>query len=238
MTLEEFYSTTTPELARAVLGDKAHFHWAVSSNINDPFEQAVIDLFPFIPIGSKVLDCGSGWGGPGRVLQDALKCSVTGVTISKPQADYTQQFFTTHHADLHDYKPKEDYDIALFFESYFHIEDAGKVLGNLPNVGAILIKDFTASIDRHMPAWHGVARTEENFRRQLNTAGFTVEQFIVSEGEFWQPTIDIWFNKLKSMDISQLSPLMRTLLEMCISVRADTRWTDVNSCIIYATKTA
>ena len=237
MTLDEFYSTTSPDLAKEIFGPKAHFHWAVASDTNDPFDQAVIDLFPYIKPNSKVLDCGCGWGGPGRMLQEHLNCDVTGVTISKTQADYTSQFYPTHHTDLHEYINDQHYDLALFFESYFHFKDAKKVLNNLKNVDAILIKDYTFPVNRPLPIWDGVCRSEFTFTQDLKSAGFTIQQFIVSEGNFWQPTIDLWFDKFNGIDISKLSPLMRSVYELCVSVRSSPNPdTLTRSCVIYATK--
>lgn len=239
MDLEQFYSTTSPEEAKAVFGENAHFHWAVPSEINNPFDQAVIDLFPYIKPNSKILDCGCGWGGPGKLIQQHLGCDVTGVTISKGQADYTNQFFPTDHADLHEYVPTQHYDLALFFESYFHLKDAVKVLKNLSNVDAILIKDYTFPINRPLPIWDGTVRSENTYRQELNSAGFVVREFITLGGEFWQPTIDLWFSSLKDMDFAQLSPLMKSVYELCLTVQnIPNKDTLTSSCIIYATKTA
>ena len=77
MLLDNFYSFTSPEEAKDIFGQRAHFHWAVPSDTNDPFDQAVIDLFPYIKPNSKILDCGCGWGGPGRIIQEHLNCEVT-----------------------------------------------------------------------------------------------------------------------------------------------------------------
>jgi len=237
MLLDNFYSFTSPEEAKDIFGQRAHFHWAVPSDTNDPFDQAVIDLFPYIKPNSKILDCGCGWGGPGQMLKEQLNCDITGVTISKAQAEYTSQFYPTYHADLHEYTSDQHYDLALFFESYFHFNDSKKVLSNLKNVSAVLIKDYTFPLDRPIPQWNGLCRSETTFRQELNSAGFTVKQFIVSEGDFWQPTIDLWFEKFNGMDVSQLSPLLRSVYELCISVRTfPTPDTLIKHCIIYATK--
>lgn len=239
MNLDNFYSSTSPEQAREIFGEKAHFHWAVPSETNNPFDQAVIDLFPYIKPNSKILDCGCGWGGPGNLIRQQLGCDVTGVTISKGQADYTNQFFPTDHADLHEYVPTEHYDLALFFESYFHLKDAVKVLKNLSNVDAILIKDYTFPINRPLPIWDGTVRSENTYRQELGSAGFVVKEFISLGGEFWQPTIDLWFEKVKRIDVNRLSPLMRSVYDLCISYYSITdKHTLTSSCIIYATKTA
>jgi len=220
MFLDDFYSSITPEMAKTVFGEKAHFHWGAQSQSANPFDQAVIDIFPYIKKGSKVLDCGCGWGGPGRMFQEQLNCDVTGVTISKVQADYSNQFFPTYHADLHNFKSDQHYDVAIFFESYFHLEHGDQVLKNLQNnVDQIIIKDFTVDVDgsRALPAWYGKCRSKDQFFSEIESAGFTVKEFKNPLIEnYYQDTMDHWIEGLKKLNLSRLPMLMNTVQNLCI----------------------
>lgn len=237
-------------MAKIVFGEKAHFHWGTSGQSANPFDQAVIDIFPYIKPNSTVLDCGCGWGGPGRMLQEQLNCDVTGVTISKVQADYANQFFPTYHADLHNFKPDQHYDVAIFFESYFHLKHGDQVLKNLQNhVDQIIIKDFTIpdEFSRELPLWHGKCRSKQEFFLEIESAGFTVIEFNNPVIEnYYQATMDHWIEGLEKLDLSTLPVLMDTVQNLCLQYQTMKTLDDYEreykdcqyACTIHATKTA
>ena len=236
-------------MAKTVFGEKAHFHWGTASQSADPFDQAVIDILPYIKEGAKVLDCGCGWGGPGRMLQEQLNCDVTGVTISKVQADYANQFFPTHHADLHNFKPDQHYDVAIFFESYFHLEHGDQVLKNLQNnVDQIIIKDFTVDVDegREYPLFQGKFRSKNQFFSEIESAGFTVKEFNNPLIEnYYETTLDNWIEGLNKLDLSRLPILMDAVKNLCLQYQVMKTQDDYQreykdcryACTIHATKT-
>jgi len=233
--LDQFYSIDIP-LLKQIFGDKLHYHFATGNcSVDNPFDQAVIDLFPYIKENSTVLDCGCGWGGPARLLQEQLNCSVTGVTISTSQALYCRDFFEVDTADLHDYIPTKHYDTALFMESYTHLIDSAKVLSNIKdNVNSIIIKDYISDVVREIPEWHMKLRTKELFYHELESLGFKVNYFNVNNN-FSKAGIDYWYNNLVKFDISQLPTHLKLLYELCNHVRSN-GFGVFRSCTIYASR--
>ena len=131
MNIDNFYSENSIDDWKLILGENLHYH-AGSQSDKDIFEQAVKNLFCYIPKKSKILDCGCGWGGPAKLLINELECDVTGVTISEQQQKFIDQF-VVYHADLNQYIPHEYYDIALFVESFCHLKQPEQVLHNFKN---------------------------------------------------------------------------------------------------------
>ena len=204
MNLDNFYSVNPIDLWRIVLGDKLHYHHAVNSNVNDPFDQAIFDLFPYIKPGSSVLDCGCGWGAPGRLLQKELGCDVTGVTIAKQQAKYINDFGVIH-ADLHKFIPKKKYNLALFIESYAHLNDHKKVLNNICNmVDELLIKDFVSDFPVKNDAWNLNINTKQTIFEQIESAGYKIIEYHEIT-DFAQPSMKYWYENLLKID-----PILRT----------------------------
>jgi cyclopropane fatty-acyl-phospholipid synthase-like methyltransferase len=116
--IDNFYSYNSINSWIKFLGNKLHYHFGIFTDPNvDPFDKAVFELFKYIPANSKVLDCGCGWGGPGKLLKEKLNCYVTGITISKTQSEFIKDFPVIH-ADLNFFKPHNYYDVALFIESF------------------------------------------------------------------------------------------------------------------------
>ena len=235
--MDNFYSMDE-NILKQVFGDKLHYHQPSGNDINTGFDQAVIDLFPYIKYNSKILDCGCGWGGPARLLQEQLNCDITGATISKSQAKYCEGIMDVVHVDLHDYYPTQNYDTALFIESYTHLTDASKVLNNIKDhVQEILIKDYCAPEVLYSENWHMTIRSEKMFYEELNSAGFIVKK-IISEPIVWDTGIDYWYNNLIKLDIEKLPNQLKLLYNFCEQYKLHGYHTtkDVSSCIIHASR--
>ena len=131
MSVGEFYDDTSPEIWKKVIGEDLHYH--VGWGEGDILYNAIEYLYQFIDRDSRVLDCGCGWGGPAKVLQRDLNCSVTGVTISEVQYNYIKENLRLDviHSDLHEYQPTKKYDVCLFIESFCHLDNPLKVLYNI-----------------------------------------------------------------------------------------------------------
>ena len=87
--LEKFYSDESIDVWKKVIGQDLHYH--VGWGDGDILFNAVEYLYQFIGENKKVLDCGCGWGGTGKVLQRDLNCKVTGITNSSTQYKYIKK---------------------------------------------------------------------------------------------------------------------------------------------------
>lgn len=226
-------------LLKQIFGKDLHYHFATGIyDPENPFAQAVIDLLPYFKYESNVLDCGSGWGGPARILQEKLNCNVTGVTVSSEQAKYSAEFFTTITADLHDYHPAEHYDTALFLESYCHLNNPVQVLTNLKDsVDALVIKDFVYPTFFDETQWHVKVHTQDMFITDLETAGFEIKEFKI-EYNFIKNSAIYWLNNLNklNLDINTLPKQLQLLHQFSIDFLSPNKFGDLGSCTIYATK--
>lgn len=236
MDLDHFYSSNEIEIWETILGEKMHYHYAVDSKDNDPFDQAIINLFEFIKPQSKVLDCGCGWGGPGRLIKEKLDCEVTGVTISKAQSEYIKDF-TVIHETLEVFTPDKQYDTAIFIESYTHVFESSDMLKRFyPNVNSILIKDFVSDSYKAMPDWAMQIRSKDTFIDELESSGYKVKKYY-EISDFFQPAIDFWMKNLMNVDPSLIQGQVNHLFNLCYWYKyKNHRVTDLNQCVIYATK--
>jgi cyclopropane fatty-acyl-phospholipid synthase-like methyltransferase len=235
MDLNDFYSADT-KLWKAILGEKMHYHYAVYSKVNDPFDQAIINLFPFIQNKSKVLDCGCGWGGPGRLIQKKLDCEVTGITISKSQYEYIQDFKVLYE-DLETFAPDKKYDVAIFIESYTHLQESSSMLKRFyNNVDSILIKDFVAPYEEEIPKWKMRIRTKSLFIQELKNAGYQIKEYYEIEN-FFQPAIDFWMENLMRLKPIYITGHIKELFDLCSWYKYEEDKTPgLKQCVIYATK--
>ena len=78
-TVADFYAGETAGW-KEVLGPGMHYHFGSvdpASPIDDAeahFRFAVRQLYPWVPVRSRVLDVGCGWGGPARILVYERHC--------------------------------------------------------------------------------------------------------------------------------------------------------------------
>ena len=113
MNLPEFYSESI-DVWKKILGQDLHYH--IGWGEGDIFYNAIEYLYQFIGEDKKVLDCGCGWGGSGKVLQRDLNCKVTGNTNSLTQYDYIKNniLMNVKFTALHNYLPEDKFDAAIF----------------------------------------------------------------------------------------------------------------------------
>jgi hypothetical protein len=209
--LDSFYSENPISSWKVVLGEDMHYHYGIPGE--NPFEQAVLDVMEFIPPNSKVLDCGCGWGGPGRVLQKNGH-DVTGITISKQQADYIKDFPVIH-GDLHEFIPEENYDVAIFIESYFHLTDPVKVFNNLvPYVKHIVILDVISDRIIDIEDFGIKLEPKEYMMGNLRKAGYIVEGQH-SRLNFAKPTLKYWGENIKKLPPEEVYGHIGALKALC-----------------------
>jgi hypothetical protein len=209
--LDSFYSENPISSWKVVLGEDMHYHYGVPGE--NPFEQAILNVMEFIPPNSKVLDCGCGWGGPGRVLQKHGH-SVTGVTNSKQQAEYIQDFPVIY-GDLHEFIPEETYDAAIFIESYFHLINPVQVFDNLvPNVKNIVILDIVSDKITDIGEFGIKLEPKEYMMGNLRKAGYVIKNQ-QSRLDFADPTIKYWRNNIDKLPPEEIYGHIGTLRDLC-----------------------
>ena len=238
--LDEFYSFDI-DLMKQIVGEDLHWHCITGEyDLDKPFERAIQDLYRYIEPGSTVLDCGTGWGGPGRMLQRDIGCQVEGVTVSKIGAAYCQQFFPTMIADLNVWKPEKHYRTALFVESYAHMLSQA-LLNIRDNVDQIVMKDFVHRIPDyqeayHLDPWHVSFRTIDMLSKDFQQAGFEIKEFEV-EYDFWEPSLSFWYHNLIKFDINSLPPQLQLTYGLTMEYQSNpTAFDNFGFCTIHATR--
>lgn len=231
MDLDNFYSENPVSSWKKVVGDDLHYHYGAGGP--EPFKQTVYNLLEFLPPRSKILDCGCGWGGPARLMMGEGH-NVTGVTISKAQADYITDFPVIH-ADLHDYKPEEDYDAAVFIESYFHLTDPRKVFDNLvPNVKHVVIADLVCPRTMTAPEWGIEVSAKEYIFGNLHKVGYVVQHHH-ERISFMAPTLKFWLSNIEKMPIEEVTGQIEMLKHWCRHALANpSKFEDVRQIFIHA----
>ena len=237
MDLNSYYSDD-PRLWEIVLGPKMHYHFlSPNTTDNDPFDQVIIDLFPYIPKNSTVLDCGCGWGGTGNLLIKERNCSVTGVTISRAQAEYIKNFKTIC-SDLHDFIPTEHYDVALFVESYTHLNEPERVLSNIKsNINSVVIADLTYKNYGISKNWNIHQRTNEMYIKELEASGFKIKEFIEMPFSS-EKSLDFYFKNLIKLNPKDITGHFKQLFEICYKSKFQKGDPNLEplQCHIYATR--
>jgi len=205
MDLDLFYSENPPEDWEIVLGPEMHYHYRGQDVVNDILE--------LIPPNSKVLDCGCGWGGTGEFLKEHGH-DVTGVTISKAQADYIKDFPVIH-ADLHDFTPTESYDVGVMIECYFHLRDPRKVFDNLvPHVKNLIIVDVVCSSMMEIPEFGIKIGPREYIFGNLWKVGYVVHNS-QEKIDFFEKTKKEWASGLNKLPKERLTGHLLRLKHLC-----------------------
>jgi hypothetical protein len=194
MNTSQFYTENTLKDWQHVLGPKMHYHLGSQSN-DDIFDQAIRNLYTYIPQNSSILDCGCGWGGPANLLQHELNATITGITNSPQQHEYTS--FDTHLIDIHDFIPSQNYDIALFIESLCHFKQPDIVLRNLKySIPKIIIKDYVWYDDWYNPQWQMFFRSKQSYHNLLSYCGYdSISIHDDTTVEVYNSSL-FWYNKL------------------------------------------
>lgn len=215
--IEKFYSENDIEDWKIVLGEDLHYHLGSKSD-GDIFEQSIRNLYNYIPQGSKILDCGCGWGGPANLLIEERKCEITGVTISRSQAGYITKFPVILE-DLLKFVPTEKYDVALFVESLTHIQNPAIVLKNIHDyVDKIVIKDYTWEHRFYNPVWGMQFYPKNEFIQILENSGYTVDSCEEDDQVDIFKTCSLWYENIQKLDPIKITGHLRALELLSISV--------------------
>ena len=216
MNVKEFYSDESIDVWKKVLGNDLHYH--VGWGKGDILYNAIEYLYQFIGKNKKVLDCGCGWGGSGKVLQRDLNCKVTGITNSSTQYDYIRDNVSidVKLTDLHNYKPQHKFDVAIFIESYCHLSNAGKVLYNISEAtDKIIFREYHLKTNQYPKSY--VDRWFMNINRKDELVSL-MEQLdfqLTHQEEHYdyalEPTLDLWYNNIKKLSKEEKTGHIKTL---------------------------
>lgn len=224
MDLDQFYSENPTEAWEKVLGPGMHYHYRG--------EEVLEEILEFIPPHSKILDCGCGWGGTGRFLKERGH-DVTGVTISKAQADYIKDFPVIH-ADLHDFVPEESYDVAVMVECYFHLEDPRKVFDNLvPHVKHLIIVDVVSRQAMEVPEFGIKIGAREYIFGNLWKVGYVVQKFY-EKPDYYRKTLAKWGEGLSKLNPSEITGHLEKLNYLCKTEATEMAIKDPRQIVIHA----
>lgn len=224
MNLDDFYSENSITAWETVLGPGMHYHYRR--------EKVLEEILEFIPPESKVLDCGCGWGGTGHFLKDRGH-DVTGVTISKAQADYIKDF-PVFHDDLHNFTPDKSYDVGVMVECYFHLKDPRLVLDNLiPHVKNLIIVDVVYPKVSEFPEFGIKIGPREQIFSNLWKVGYVVQKFY-EKLNYYQETAEFWANNLAKLPESQITGHLQTLSHFCNAVVESSEESDAKQIILHA----
>lgn len=205
MSVSELYDDTSPEVWKKVIGNDLHYH--VGWGEGDILYNAVKHLYQFIDKGSKVLDCGCGWGGPAKVLKRDLHCDVTAVTNSPVQYDFITDNVPVDVilCDLQDYRPTKKYDCGIFIESFCHLKNPEQVIENIKeSCDKIIVRDYILKEQnyptKYLDNWLMTIYYHEEITSVFENQGYrlTYEENHYKEG--LNPTVNYWLSNLEQID--------------------------------------
>ena len=215
MNLPEFYSESI-DVWKKILGQDLHYH--IGWGEGDIFYNAIEYLYQFIGEDKKVLDCGCGWCGSGKVLQRDLNCKVTGITNSLTQYDYIKNniLMNVKFTDLHNYLPEDKFDAAIFIESYCHLSNPGKVLYNISDAtDKIIFREYHLKTNQYPKSY--VDRWFMNIYRKEELVSL-MEQLdfkLTHQEEHYdyalEPTLDLWYTNISKLTRKEKTEHIRTL---------------------------
>lgn len=134
--IDEFYSTPSIDDWKKVTGKDLHYHHGYYDIGNEDQvlaqQNSIRRLYPYIKNGSSVLDLGCGWSSVGKLLRKENNNMVRGITISKQQADYSNDVDLLN---LDEIKSEEidNYDVGIMIESIEHVSNYDRLFNILRN---------------------------------------------------------------------------------------------------------
>ncbi len=179
-----------------------HYHIGVNGTRDNMFENAVEKfIYPHIKDGSRVLDCGSGYGGTARMLTDEKDCTVTCITNSKIQAKHIlYQDMPVILEDLNKLDFSMKADAAIFYESFGHITDQVSLLQRCPD--KIVLVAYFSKVERfYLPEWKALFRPLDELKKLIECTGYTIDHIEDCQYEkYLIPNAAYWYSRLKDKE--------------------------------------
>ena len=118
--------------------------------------------------------------------------------------------------DLHNYIPQDEYDVAIFIESYCHLTNAGKVLYNISDAtDKIILREYHLKTNQYPKSY--VDRWFMNIYRKEELVSL-MEQLdfkLAHQEEHYdyalEPTLDLWYNNISKLTKEEKTKHIRTL---------------------------
>ena len=232
--LDSFYSQDSIGAWKAIIGEKLHYHFGYfegQEDLETGLKRSVQNFYPHIPIGSRVLDVGCGWGGPARMLIEERKCSVQGITISQAQAAYCRTLgLDVKLQDIETDELSGEFDVVFMLEVLSHIRDKKKVLRKLRALAPRLVISMTCMADalpteRHVFGGSMELASQSEFVAGLEEAGWRIQS--VKNRRFQSlRTITLWKQNLERVyGQTQASGQLVTLQNLTdIALRSPIHW--------------
>lgn len=225
--LRDFYESNSVEEWKNFLEPfNYHYHLGIEGVSENIFENAIYEnVFPFIADGSKVLDCGAGWGAPAEMLTLQKNCDVTCVTNSPSQVSFIQKNrkdIKVLEQDLNIFKSTLHYDVALFYESFSNVEDSkeNELLESISfSADNILIIDYISklTVNYHDSDFFMNFNTLDELYQKITNAGFEIqhcqelsEKYFLDSYQYWKPQFNL-INPLKG-NLATLSNTMEYIM--------------------------
>lgn len=182
--LDTFFSQETIAEWKQIIGEDLHYHFGYfqgNEDLETGLRQTVRNFYPHIPIGSRLIDIGCGWGGPARLLAKEQRCVVQGISISHAQVAYCQSLgLDVWHADIEKDSVNGEYDLIFMLEVLSHIRDKRAVLKKLRSLAPRLIISMNCMSDiietpRTVFGGSMALVTESEFIQAVEDAGWRIQ---------------------------------------------------------------
>ena len=182
--LDTFYSQDTIDEWKQIIGQDLHYHFGYFNRKEDletGLRQTVRNFYAHIPVGSRVLDVGCGWGGPAKMLKEERHCAVQGVTISRAQVAYCRSIgLDVWQCDIEQDALSGTYDVVFMLEVLSHIRNKADVLAKLRPLAPRLVISMTCmadNIDTPRTVFGGSIElyTQSEFVQAVEDAGWRIQ---------------------------------------------------------------
>jgi hypothetical protein len=203
----DFYSNNPLHVWQQVLGPSMHYHIGGDS--------AIRNLYSFIDDNSTILDVGCGWGGPAMLLTNEKRCILHGITNSKQQHVFYPYDSTL--ADANTFIPSQQYDTAIFLESFCHMES--QVLTHIrPYVNKVIIKDYLWHTDWYNAPWQMHMRSQQTYHNILKQAGYQITYSEIDNTADVYNSSLYWYNNICKLPEDCITNQIETLYNLTSEV--------------------
>jgi cyclopropane fatty-acyl-phospholipid synthase-like methyltransferase len=200
MKTDTLYDDTPNEVWFKILDENKIYHYGESGVFDNIFENSIYNRLKFFDGVKTVLDVGSGWGGPARVMQKHVPdIKVTCVTNTTSQAEYLSKEFDTIVSDANYFSDDKKYDLITFFETYAHFnEDALKNFAK--NSDRIVYKDWVSPEYFFNPDWLMHFRTLEQTVNIFDNAGFEIKSCCPITSILYKESYEFWLSNIERFE--------------------------------------